>query len=170
MHEVRCLWGLGPGSAICLPSYLPVGDRPGLSETVLPCAPRILAQTGLASASCSITACKAKLQNMSFVSLHFQKKNSKKWLIRLVETMWEGTEVADGKAISGGCNQNKTVEICPGWSHTCTSRVPGLSRGVTSLCAALVRQKPGLNNILRVRLAKAEPPELWGSSRGTATV
>lgn len=90
VQEMRCLWGLSLDNAICLPSYLSVGDRPGLSEIVLPYIHRILAQTSLASASFSITACKAVLQSISFVSLHFQKKDRKKWVIKHVEMMWEG--------------------------------------------------------------------------------
>lgn len=90
VQEMRSLWGLGLGNAICLPSCLSVGDRPGLSEIVFPYIPRILTQTSLASAACSITACKAILQSISFVSLHFQKTDSKKWVIKHVEIMWEG--------------------------------------------------------------------------------
>lgn len=56
-----------------------VDDRMASQKLLFPTFPESLPSLGqdLASASCSITACKAILQNISFVSLHFQRKDSK---------------------------------------------------------------------------------------------
>lgn len=100
---MRCLWGLGPGNAICSALYLSKGDRPGLSEIVLPCVPRILAQPSLASTSSSITACKAILQRISFVSLHFQKKDRRNDCSNTWKWCEKANEIVGGETVSAGC-------------------------------------------------------------------
>lgn len=79
VQEMRYLGRIAPSNDVSLPSYLSVGDRPGSQKLLFPTFPESLPRLGraLASAPCSVTACKAILQSISSVSLHFQRKNSR---------------------------------------------------------------------------------------------
>lgn len=94
----------GPSNDVSLPSYLSVGDRLAFQKLLFPTFPESLPRLGrdLASASCSITACRAILQSISFVSLHFQRKDSKNDWWNTRKLRGKAKEIVGENAVSVG--------------------------------------------------------------------
>lgn len=107
-----------PSNDVSLPSYLSVGDRLTFQKLLFPTFPESLPRLGqdLASASCSITAWRSILQSVSFVSLHFQRKDSKNDWWNTRKLRGKAKEIVGENAVSVGWRlqpEKNTWNLCP---------------------------------------------------------